>query len=62
MPDGTFTLSVNIGEKGGRGINVDFQIVVLALPKGKARQGLELPDLPAYGGASQIVTVRRSHK
>lgn len=56
--DGSFQGSANIGDKEGKGIGVNFQIVVIAVPKGTIRQGQSFHDLP-HGATSRIITVRR---
>ena len=56
--DGSFQGSVNIGDKEGRGIGVNFQIVVIAVPKGTIKQGQTFSDLPR-GATSKTITVRR---
>lgn len=59
--DGSFEGSVFIGESGGAGIGIKFQIVVLAVPKGSVREGDKLVNLPFSYAASNIVTVKRIH-
>jgi len=57
---GYFQGSVNVGDKDGRGVGEDFQIVVIAVPRGAISQGDTFRDLPTFGAASRIVTVKRS--
>lgn len=57
--DGSFQSSVNIGDKEGRGIGMNFQIAVIAVPKGTIHQGDTFRDLPPYGASSKVITVRR---
>jgi hypothetical protein len=56
---GYFQGSANIGDKEGRGVGIDFQIIVIAVPRGAIAQGDTFRDLPTYGAASRMVTVRR---
>lgn len=58
--DGTFEGSVFIGEKTGIGIGVEFQLAVLAVPKGSMSEGARLVNLPFSYVASNTVTVRRA--
>lgn len=57
--NGHFDSSVNLGDNKGHGIGIDFQILVLAVPKGSINQGMIFRDLPPYGNASRMITVRR---
>ena len=57
--DGTFEGSVFIGEKRGSGVGVNFQIAVLAVPKGSITEGDRLTNLPFSYATSNVVTVRR---
>ena len=59
-PEGVLTGSVILGDREGRGIGEDFQVVVLAVRAGEIRPGYPLPDLPQHGCASNTVTVRRT--
>lgn len=59
-PDGVLTGSVILGDKEGRGIGEDFQVVLLAVRAGEIRPGYPLPDLPQHGCASNTVTVKRT--
>jgi hypothetical protein len=51
--DGSFEGSVFIGESSGAGVGVDFQIVVLAIPKGSVTEGDKLSNLPFSYGVSE---------
>jgi hypothetical protein len=60
--DGQFQGSMNLGGKEGRGVGVDFQILIIAVPNGTISQGATFRDLPPYGNASSIITVRRAQQ
>lgn len=57
--DGSFEGSVFIGDKAGAGVGVEFQLAVLAVPKGSVSEGDRLVNLPFSYSASNMVTVRR---
>ena len=58
-PDGSFTGSIYLGESNGPGENMDYQVVVCALPAGTVQEGDKYPDLPASGSASPLIKVHR---
>jgi hypothetical protein len=57
--DGSFESSVFVGERSGVGIGIEFQIVVLAIPRKSVSEGDKLVNLPFYYATSNIVTVKR---
>jgi hypothetical protein len=57
--DGGFEGSVFLGEQGGAGIGIDFQVVILAVPKGSVSEGNKFLNLPFSYAASNTVTVKR---
>lgn len=58
--DGAFDGTVFDGERDGAGIGVEFQIVILAVPKGTISEGDKLVNLPFSYAASNVVTVKRT--
>ncbi|RLB91596.1 MAG: hypothetical protein DRH50_10830 [Deltaproteobacteria bacterium] len=59
-PKGILTGSVILGERDGRGIGDNFEIVVLAVSEGTVQRGDSFKDLPLHGCASNTVTVKRT--
>lgn len=57
--EGDFHGSINIGDKEGRGIGINYQIIVIAVQKGTIKQGHTFRDLPAYLSAAGIITIKR---
>lgn len=52
-------LAVNLGDSTGRGIDLDFQIVLVALSQDSVKQGQAFADLPSGSAQSPVLTVRR---
>ena len=57
--DGHFEGSAFIGERMGTSKGVEFQIVVLAVPRGSMCEGDRHINLPFYYAASNVVNVKR---
>jgi hypothetical protein len=56
--NGIFTGSVFLGEERN-GVGNDFQIIVLAVPKGTTPEGSRILNLPFNSTASNTITVKR---
>ena len=57
--NGGLSGSVNLGDSTGRGIGLDFQIVLVALPQDSVQQGQTFADIPSGSAQSPVLTVRR---
>lgn len=58
--DGSLEGSVFLGERGGKGSSIQFQIVVFAVPRDSYSKGGKLVDTPLSYAASNSIIVKRN--
>ncbi|MBM4185527.1 MAG: hypothetical protein FJ207_15125 [Gemmatimonadetes bacterium] len=58
-PDGRFDGVVWVGEPNGVGVGLDFEIVVLAVPRGSLQKGETVAEIPLNYATSSPISVKR---